>query len=98
MNLAPVEQYFAEYLSVVESRKCQEDGTITTDPILKKCDEQWYFDLTAQLTNDDDIGKSFNSGGITLPQNLIVVGTVNMDETTCGGYGEYGRNDVLIQP
>ena len=82
MNLAPVEQYFAEYLSVVESRKCQEDGTITTDPILKKCDEQWYFDLTAQLTNDDDIRKSFNSGGITLPQNLIVVGTVNMDETT----------------
>ena len=82
MNLAPVEQYFAEYLSVVESRKCQEDGTVTTDPILKKCDEQWYFDLTAQLTNDDDIRKSFNSEGITLPQNLIVVGTVNMDETT----------------
>ena len=82
MNLAPEEQYFAEYLSVVESRKCQEDGTVTTDPILKKCDEQWYFDLTAQLTNDDDIRKSFNSEGITLPQNLIVVGTVNMDETT----------------
>ena len=82
MNLAPVEQYFAEYLSVVESRKCQEDGTVTTDPILNKCDEQWYFDLTAQLTNDDDIRKSFNSEGITLPQNLIVVGTVNMDETT----------------
>ena len=82
MNLAPVEQYFAEYLSVVESRKCQEDGTITTDPILKKCDEQWYFDLTAQLTNDDGIRKRFNNEGICIPQNLIVVGTVNMDETT----------------
>lgn len=85
MNLAPVEQYFAEYLSVVESRKCQEDGTITTDPILKKCDEQWYFDLTAQLTKEmhnDEIRKRFNSEGITIPQNLIVVGTVNMDETT----------------
>ena len=34
MNLAPVEQYFAEYLSVVESRKADEDGIITTDPIL----------------------------------------------------------------
>ena len=82
MNLAPVEQYFAEYLSVVESRKCQEDGTIATDPILKKCDEQWYFDLTAQLTSEEDIRKRFNSEGITIPQNLIVVGTVNMDETT----------------
>ena len=82
MNLAPVEQYFAEYLSVVESRKCGDDGVITTDPILKKCNEQWYFDLTAQLTSDDEIRALFNKDGITIPQNLIVVGTVNMDETT----------------
>ena len=82
MNLAPVEQYFAEYLSVVESRKCNEDGVITTDPILKKCDEQWYFDLTAQLTTNDEIRSQFNTDGIAIPQNLIVVGTVNMDETT----------------
>jgi len=82
MNLAPVEQYFAEYLSVVESRKCQENGTITTDPILKVCDEQWYFDLTAQLTREEDIRNCFNKEGICIPQNLIVVGTVNMDETT----------------
>ena len=82
MNLAPVEQYFAEYLSVVESRKCQEDGTITTDPILKVCDEQWYFDLTAQLTREENIRNRFNKEGISIPQNLIVVGTVNMDETT----------------
>ena len=82
MNLAPVEQYFAEYLSVVESRKCDENGVITTDPILKKCEEQWYFDLTAQLTTDEDIRAQFNKDGIAIPQNLIVVGTVNMDETT----------------
>lgn len=82
MNLAPVEQYFAEYLSVVESRKADEDGTIATDPILKVCDEQWYFDLTAQLTREEDIRKRFNKDGICIPQNLIVVGTVNMDETT----------------
>ena len=82
MNLAPVEQYFAEYLSVVESRKCQEDGIITTDPILKNCNEQWYFDLTAQLTTDEEIRNQFNKKGIAIPQNLIVVGTVNMDETT----------------
>ena len=82
MNLAPVEQYFAEYLSVIESRKADEKGNITTDPILRKSDEQWYFDLTAQITSDDDIRKQFNEDGICLPQNLIVVGTVNMDETT----------------
>lgn len=82
MNLAPVEQYFAEYLSVVESRKADGNGVITTDPILKKCDEQWYFDLTAKLTNDDEIRARFNKDGICIPQNLIVVGTVNMDETT----------------
>ena len=82
MNLAPVEQYFAEYLSVAESRKCQEDGTITTDPILEKSKEDWYRVLTAELTDDEDIRTRFLNEGICIPQNLIVVGTVNMDETT----------------
>ena len=82
MNLAPVEQYFAEYLSVVESRKCQKDGTITTDPILEKSKEDWYRVLTAELTDDEDIRTRFLNEGICIPQNLIVVGTVNMDETT----------------
>ena len=82
MNLAPVEQYFAEYLSVVESRKSHENGTVTTDPILEKVDEEWYFNLTASLTTDENVRKHFNESGISIPQNLIVVGTVNMDETT----------------
>lgn len=82
MNLAPVEQYFAEYLSVVESRKSHEDGIVTTDPILEKVDEEWYFNLTASLTTDENVRKQFNKDGICIPQNLIVVGTVNMDETT----------------
>lgn len=82
MNLAPVEQYFAEYLSVIESRHCGENGMVTTDPILKKVVEDWYFNLTASLTQNEEIRKQFNEEGICLPQNLIVVGTVNMDETT----------------
>ena len=82
MNLAPVEQYFAEYLSVIESRKSHEDGTVITDPIVEKANEEWYFNLTASLTSDEDIRKQFNEQGICIPQNLIVVGTVNMDETT----------------
>lgn len=82
MNLAPVEQYFAEYLSVIESRKLGEDGVVTTDPILEKADEEWYFNLTASLTADEAVRQQFNEEGIAIPQNLIVVGTVNMDETT----------------
>ena len=81
MNLAPVEQYFAEYLSVIESRKSY-DGTVTTDPIVEKVEEEWYFNLTASLTTKENIRKQFNENGISIPQNLIVVGTVNMDETT----------------
>ncbi len=87
MNLAPVEQYFAEYLSVVESRKRQEDGTITTDPIVDYSDTEEYQSLIYQLfPDDDDLRKAFltEEGGkrLSIPSNLIVIGTVNMDETT----------------
>ena len=81
MNLAPVEQYFAEYLSVIESRK-NKNGEIVTDAIIEKCAEQWFYDLTAKLTTNDDVRTRFMNEGITIPKNLIVVGTVNMDETT----------------
>lgn len=82
MNLAPVEQYFAEYLSVVESRKADSSGGVTTDPILKKSEEDWYRILTGVLTGDDDVRNRFLNDGICIPRNLIVIGTVNMDETT----------------
>ena len=95
MNLAPVEQYFAEYLSVIESRKSA-DGIITTDPLFKKPFEDrvydinikygeeidWYQQLVIQLTSNEDLQQLFYKEGITIPQNLFVVGTVNMDETT----------------
>ena len=82
MNLAPVEQYFAEYLSVLESRKTNGEGDVVTDPILEKSAEDWYRVLTRELTDDDDIRNRFLVDGICIPRNLIVVGTVNMDETT----------------
>ena len=82
MNLAPVEQYFAEYLSVIESRKANEQGIVTTDPILKKAAQQWYYDLVNELTETNEVRNLFLNNGICIPQNLIVVGTVNMDETT----------------
>lgn len=87
MNLAPVEQYFAEYLSVVESRKRQEDGTITTDPIVDFSNTEEYKSLIDQLFPDDDeLREEYltEDGGkrLSIPNNLIVIGTVNMDETT----------------
>lgn len=81
MNLAPVEQYFAEYLSVVESRKF-EDGKIVTDPIIKPVNADWYGNLVEELTKVKSIQEDFVKDGISLPPNLFVVGTVNMDETT----------------
>lgn len=82
MNLAPVEQYFAEYLSVIESRKADADGNVATDPILKGASEEWYWNLCCQLTSDEELRVQFRDEGISIPQNLIVIGTVNMDETT----------------
>lgn len=101
MNLAPVEQYFAEYLSVVESRKRNDIGKVVTDPILKPEFEKakngehaefvpkaWYKKLIDELLVDcsdsqkDVLKQQFMDEGITIPQNLIIVGTVNMDETT----------------
>lgn len=86
MNLAPVEQYFAEYLSVIESRKCFEDGTVVTDPIIDYSDTEEYGSLIRQLFTNADERELYltREGGkrLTIPQNLIVVGTVNMDETT----------------
>lgn len=85
MNLAPVEQYFAEYLSVIESRKLNADGSITTDPIIPFEDTDAYGTLIDQLFENeaDRIAYKFNDGKqLSIPQNLFVVGTVNMDETT----------------
>lgn len=86
MNLAPVEQYFAEYLSVIESRKLNADGSITTDPIIPYENTEAYGTLIDQLFADDADRKAYKSETdgkrLTIPQNLFVVGTVNMDETT----------------
>lgn len=88
MNLAPVEQYFAEFLSVLESRKLLSDSTITSEPLIKADIFSKYAD---QLHRDLDITDTetykavydrLKNDGLRLPSNLIVVGTVNMDETT----------------
>jgi len=113
MNLAPVEQYFADYLSVVETRKWNE-GNYTCDPLLKSAaimqlEEEGRRALRKELKLDDtqydELWGYFLEKGIPLPPNLIVAGTVNMDETTHGfsrkvidraftiDFGEFFPND-----
>jgi hypothetical protein len=92
MNLAPVEQYFADYLSVIETRQWIGDN-YTCSPLLKaetfSCLEPAELGkLRTQLEiNDaqyDSMWSYFTNVGIPVPPNLIVAGTVNMDETTHG--------------
>lgn len=114
MNLAPVEQYFAEFLSVLETRKAikdEEGNTIIKSGVL--IDKEYFRSIGkvgkdekeqgfATCKNDRDIYmKLFNivdeekmnaipenketsllDTGLTLPENVLVIGTVNMDDTT----------------
>jgi MoxR-like ATPase len=60
MNLARVEYYFSDILSVMESRKWENDEVVSST-----------------LLSSEVYGEA-----LTLPNNLYIIGTVNMDETT----------------
>jgi 5-methylcytosine-specific restriction protein B len=80
MNLAPVEQYFAEYLSIIETRQVQGEK-IGTDYLISKSSLENHA-LYSQLLADLGLDENEFSDGISIPNNLVVIGTVNMDETT----------------
>lgn len=69
MNLARVEYYLSDVLSVIETRDFV-GATIQSDPLVS--DTYYGSDLTA----------AGRYGTVRLPENLYIVGTVNMDETT----------------
>ena len=94
MNLAPVEQYFAEYLSAIESME-KKGNEWLTDPLVE-VDKTGEKDENGKEKVDLEIVDQIMKGaasteaaawiqthGLTIPKNLFVVGTVNMDETTC---------------
>jgi hypothetical protein len=88
MNLAPVEQYFAEYLSIIETRTSK-NGIVISDAILdmESIGENNFATLLEEIgvKNEGDtenLYSKFMKNGIQIPNNLIVMGTVNMDETT----------------
>ena len=72
MNLARVEHYFADFLSIMETARRTPDGAWTTDPI--------------ELARGRDSLPADDLGDIPrqlpIPPNFFVAGTVNMDETT----------------
>jgi hypothetical protein len=68
MNLARVEYYFAEILSCIEDRVPSENGGFESDSL-----------LSLQLNENDEHWQQQ-----TIPANLGIVGTVNMDESTHG--------------
>ena len=110
MNLAPVEEYFADFLSVIESRKRCADGRIVTDAIvpasvfndtdyaddfnifmklgLEPTNPDWKADDINALPADEqafvrqDIVEELLRDGLTIPSNVVIIGTVNMDDTT----------------
>lgn len=89
MNLAPVEQYFAEFLSVLETRSRDNEGDITSGALI----EAKYFDDSSKMVKDLGLDEATGecaikvrehivNNGLTLPPNLMIIGTVNMDDTT----------------
>lgn len=69
MNLARVEYYLSDILSIIETRECV-DGKVTTDPLIS---ENYY---------GADTSARGKYGVVRIPENLYIIGTVNMDETT----------------
>lgn len=120
MNLAPVEQYFAEILSILETRKHpknEETGEVDmtmvkTEPIIDTLyfrelseiphtrnaqtgelfssnltDREIYlklFNIKTESDINEEVGKrtDLTTEGLTLPDNVVIIGTVNMDDTT----------------
>ncbi|MNW56235.1 hypothetical protein D3C74_339430 [compost metagenome] len=67
MNLARVEYYFSDLLSIIETQEWQNDRIVTS-----------------QLINRDSLRPEDQLiyGDLFLPDNVYLIGTVNMDETT----------------
>ena len=69
MNLARVEYYLSDFLSIIETRDRKDNGTIETDALV---DASYFQSQSARE----------KYGRVYLPENLYIIGTVNMDETT----------------
>lgn len=73
MNVARVEYYFAEVLSVMENRRWTQQGNYASPPLNPSAP-----DMSAKAPAGPDWS------AVHLPPNVSIIGTVNMDETTHG--------------
>jgi hypothetical protein len=82
MNLARVEHYFSDWLSCTESRRYRAGGVIHQQPVsLHRADKP----MRTTLQHPDGSTETVDvPGSLELPTNLMVTGTVNVDETTYG--------------
>ena len=72
MNLARVEYYFADFLSIIETRHWDNKHQhIVSDPLVQDIFEQYK-----------DVHPEEKATSIYISDNLYVIGTVNMDEST----------------
>ena len=70
MNLARVEYYFADFLSIIETRHWDNKHQhIVSDPLVQDIFEQYK-----------DVHPEEKATSIYISDNLYVIGTVNMDE------------------
>ena len=69
MNLARVEYYMSDMLSIIETRRFNDQHKVVTKPLIAK-----DYCICANGRND--------YGELGIPDNLYIIGTVNMDETT----------------
>lgn len=70
MNLARVEYYLSDILSIIESKYLHKNGEIKTDKLIRE----------ELLGSDKEALDKYK--GLYIPENLYIIGTVNMDETT----------------
>lgn len=82
MNLARIEHYFSDWLSCTESRREVGDGKIIQHPVALHRSEK---PMEARLFEPDGTFTNLPvPPSLELPTNLVVTGTVNVDETTYG--------------
>jgi len=82
MNLARVEHYFSDWLACTESRRYRPDGTVKQQPVpLHRTSETLMTTLQRPGGSPETVEVP---SSLALPTNLVVTGTVNVDETTYG--------------
>jgi hypothetical protein len=87
MNLAKVEHYFSDFLSILETGR-RVDGAMVYDAFISSHNVLLYsredpeFWAKLGIEGNPKMQLYFLERGIVMPANLTVVGTVNMDETT----------------